>query len=567
MSDKVKFPDRNELSEINRRRWIGFFSAAGLSATLMPGTLAAVAQDKEEITVGMIEQAENIAGLSFTAEEREEMVKRLNSFKEHYDNIRSLKISNDIPPAIYFNPVPPGKTIEKKEAAFRFREADVRMPDNIEDLAFYPVTSLAKLIKDRKVTSTALTKMYLARLKKYDPVLHCVVSFTEERAMESARRADEEISSGKYRGPLHGIPWGAKDLFAVKGYKTTWGAEPYKDQTIDLDAALVSKLDEAGAVLVAKLTLGALAMGDNWFGGKTRNPWNPEQGSSGSSAGPGSAVAAGLVGFAIGTETLGSIVSPSRRCGVSGLRPTFGRVSRHGAMALCWSMDKIGPMCRTVEDCAVVFNYIYGPDGKDLSVSDIPFSWDYSCDIKKLRVGFFQEYLDSEPENDRQRVFKKSYTDALETLRSLGVNLVEIEEPDFPAGSLRFILSSEAAAAFDELTMSKRDELLKSNGWAAIFRRHRFIPAVEYIQANRARTLLMNKADKLFDKCDVFVGSLLTLTNLTGHPEVVIPNGFRENGTPYSINFTGKLYGETELLSLARAYQEATGHHLKHPVL
>lgn len=390
--------------------------------------------------------------------------------------------------------------------------------------------------------------------------------------MKQAKRADEELSAGQYRGPLHGIPWGAKDLLATKGYKTTWGAMPYKDQVIDKNATVVERLEEAGAVLLAKLTMGALAWGDVWFGGKTKNPWNLEEGSSGSSAGPGAATAAGLVGFSIGTETWGSIVSPSTRCGVTGLRPTFGRVSRYGAMALSWSMDKIGPMCRSVEDCALVFQAIHGPDGKDSSVADLPFNWDPDLDIAKLRMG----YVKSAFEEDREiKEWKANDEATLETLRSLGVNLIPIELPDYPIDVMSFILSAEAAAAFDELTRGNRDELLVrqiKKAWPNVFRQARMIPAVEYIQANRVRTLVMEAMAELMSKIDVyvvpsFVGSNLLMTNLTGHPAVVLPNGFTEKGTPTSISFVGKLYGEAETLAVAKAYQGATDFHLKHPLL
>ncbi len=414
--------------------------------------------------------------------------------------------------------------------------------------------------------------MYLNRLKEYGPKLECVITLTEELAMEHARRADAEIAAGRYRGPLQGVPWGAKDLLAARRYKTTWGAKPFQDQVIDEDATVVKRLEDAGAVLVAKLALGALAWGDVWYGGETRNPWKLEQGSSGSSAGPASATAAGLVGFAIGTETWGSIVSPATRCGVTGLRPTFGRVSRHGAMALSWSMDKIGPMCRSVEDCALVFEAIYGPDGKDLSVVDAAFNWDAEYPVKRLRVG----YLSSAFEDDRDDEEWKAHDEAtLATLRSLGFQLVPIELPDLPIDSLSFILSAEAGAAFDQLTRSDRDDLLVRqvrNAWPNVLRQSRLIPAVEYIQANRIRTLAMNAMAELMSRVDVYVtpafgGGNLLLTNLTGHPCVVLPNGFREDGTPTSITFMGKLFGEAEVLALARAYQEATGFHRKHPTL
>ncbi|RMH75023.1 MAG: amidase, partial [Calditrichaeota bacterium] len=465
-------------------------------------------------------------------------------------------------------PIPVGATFDTVRRPFRYRDpGEVELPQNREDLAFYSVAELAALIKSRKISSLELTRFFLERLKKYGPRLECVITLTEELALEQARRADAEIAAGKYRGPLHGIPYGAKDLLAVRGYPTTWGAMPYKDQVIDEDATVIQRLEEAGAVLVAKLTLGALAWGDVWFGGKTRNPWNLEQGSSGSSAGSAAATAAGLVPFAIGTETWGSIVSPSTRCGVTGLRPTFGRVSRTGAMALSWSMDKIGPICRTVEDCAIVFNAIYGPDGIDQSVVDLPFNYSPDIDITRLRIGYLKSAFEADHET-------KPFDDAaLEVLRSMGVELIPIELPELPTWNLSFILTAEAAAAFDELTRSNRDDLMVrqiKNAWPNVFRHSRFIPAVEYINANRIRYLLIQEMDKVMRQVDVYVapsfGENLLLTNLTGHPCVVVPNGFKEDGTPVSISFIGKLYGEAEVLAVAKRYQEATGFHRKHPV-
>jgi Asp-tRNA(Asn)/Glu-tRNA(Gln) amidotransferase A subunit family amidase len=443
----------------------------------------------------------------------------------------------------------------------------LQAPADLEELAFWPLRDLAELIRTRKITSAALTEMYIGRLKKYGAKLECVITLTEERAREQARRADEEIARGKYRGLLHGIPYGAKDLLAVKGYKTTWGAAPYRDQTIDEDAVVIKKLDDAGAVLVAKLTLGALAWGDVWYGGTTRNPWNPEQGSSGSSAGPASATAAGLVAFAIGTETWGSIVSPSTRCGTTGLRPTYGRVSRTGAMALSWSMDKIGPICRTVEDCAIVFNAIQGPDGVDQTLLDAPFNYRPNVDLKKLRIGYVKKLFEEDYPN------KAADAVTLAKLRELGADLIPIELPAYPVDALAFILSAEAAAAFDELTRSGRDDLMTRqvrDAWPNVFRASRFIPAVEYIQANRLRYRIIQDMQKL--DVDVYVapsfgGDNLLLTNLTGHPCVVLPNGFDEKGSPVSISFIGRLFGEATLLEVAKAYQDATDFHEKHPPL
>jgi len=495
-------------------------------------------------------------------------------------------------------------------------------PKNLEDVAFYSVRQLAELVRSKKVSSTALTQMYLERLKRYDPSLKFVITLTEDRATAHAKEADREIAAGKYRGPLHGLPWGAKDLLAVKGYRTTWGAGGFEEQKFDHDATVVQRLDAAGAVLVAKLTLGALAQGDKWFGGMTRNPWNTRQGSSGSSAGSASATAAGCVAFAIGSETLGSISSPSTRCGTTGLRPTFGFVPRTGAMALSWTMDKLGPICRAVEDTAIVLSAIYGPDGHDRTVHNAAFNWDANLDWRKLRVGYLKADFEVQPPQqpappkeekeltedakkkreeeaaDRvQAMARREYDHkydqaALDKLRAMGVNLVPVEFPKYPYQAMRSILLAEAAAAFDDLTRSGRDKLLTQqtkDDWPNTFRAARFIPAVEYIQASRARMTAMEMAAKVFEQVDVIVAptfsTQLLITNLTGHPAVILPNGLRgddapkprvrENGdvegggpgTPLSLTFLGHLYGEARMLALAKAYQDATGFHLKHPTL
>ena len=560
---------------IDRRRFLAYFTNLGLASTLLPGALWARLQEKKASRVSkeMLRDAEQLVGLAFTDEERELMVEGLNEYLEKYEQIRQVPLGNAVPPALRFDPVLPGMRFNTERKPLKMSvPGEVARPASDDDLAFLPVTHLAQLIKSRQVTSTELTRLYLERLKRYDPKLKCVITLTEELALEQARRADEELAAGRYRGPLHGIPWGAKDLLATRGYKTTWGAMPYKDQMLDYDATVVERLEQAGAVLVAKLTLGALAWGDVWYGGKTRNPWNLEQGSSGSSAGPGAATAAGLVGFAIGSETWGSIVSPSTRCGVTGLRPTFGRVSRYGAMALSWSMDKLGPMCRSVEDCALVLDAIYGPDGRDGTVVDVPFNWDAGLDMKKLRVGYVKRLFEREREN---KEWQANDAAVLETLRSLGIELVPIELPDRPIDAMSFILSAEAAAAFDELTRSNRDDLLVrqvKNAWPNVFRQARLIPAVEYVQANRLRTLVMQDMAEVMAEIDVYVvpsfgGSNLLMTNLTGHPCVVLPNGFTSKGTPTSISFIGRLFGEAETLAVAKAYQDATDFHLRRPPL
>jgi Asp-tRNA(Asn)/Glu-tRNA(Gln) amidotransferase A subunit family amidase len=524
---------------------------------------------EKKISPEDIAVAEKIIGLQFNQKDRELMVDDVNENLINYEKIRNVKLENSVPPSLYFNPIPPGYKIEKTKKKFKISKIkDLKVPENFDDLAFYPLTHLSALIRERKITSLQLTKLYLERLKKFGPKLECVVTLTEDLALEQAKKADEEIAKGKWRGPLHGIPWGVKDLFSTKGYKTTWGTPPYKDQIIDEDATVVKRLKDAGAVLVAKLSLGELAWGDVWFGGKTKNPWNLQQGSSGSSAGSASATSAGLVAFAIGTETWGSIVSPSTRCGVTGLRPTFGRVSRYGAMALSWSMDKVGPICRSVEDCAIVFNYIYGPDGKDPTVFDFPFNWDPDIDVRNLRVG----YLKKEFEKDYRN--KENDIATLELLRSLGINLIPIELPDLPIESLSIILNVEAASAFDELTRTRGVDMMvrqERRAWPNVFRWARLVPAVEYIQANRIRTLLINEMAERLKNIDVYVspsfGINLLLTNLTGHPAVVVPNGFDKDGNPTSITFIGNLFKEAEALALAKKYQDSTGFHLKHPKL
>ncbi|MHC4568453.1 MAG: amidase, partial [Planctomycetota bacterium] len=497
-----------EREQLSRRNFMACASGLGLTSTVMSGVLwGKVSDDKEpEVTTAMLQEAERLAGLEFTDDERELMVDGLNKYLQNYRKLRDVPLGNSVVPAIQFNPVLPGMRLDKVAGRLRMsKRPRRRVPSDLEDVAFWPVTDLARLIRSRKVTSTELTKMYLGRLKRHDPELKCVVTLTEELALKQAKRADEEIAVGNYRGPLHGIPWGAKDLLAVKGYPTTWGAMPYKDQVIDYDATVVKRLEAAGAVLIAKLTLGALAWGDVWFGGKTRNPWDPEKGSSGSSAGPASATAAGLVGFSIGSETHGSIVSPCTVCGTTGLRPTFGRVSRYGAMALSWSMDKIGPICRTVEDCAVVLHSVAGRDGKDSTLVDVSFNWDASVGAKALKVGYVKSAFE-EKRGDEQ--WKANDLATLDVLRGLGLKLVPVELPDYPIETMGLILSVEAAAAFDELTRSGNDDLLVrqiKNAWPNRFREARTVPAVEYIQANRLRTLVMNAMQEKLAGIDVYV--------------------------------------------------------------
>jgi Asp-tRNA(Asn)/Glu-tRNA(Gln) amidotransferase A subunit family amidase len=540
-----------------RRRFLEALAALGIGSAVFQRALATTADEDKKITVEMIQQAEWIAGIQLSDEDRKALVDRLNRQQKQFETMRAVKIAHDTPPAICFNPapwLPPSCEVVRRDAEPIVRAAP-KKPDSGEDLAFLPVTALAALIRTRQVSSVELTKLYLQRLRKFDPVLYCVVSYTEDLALKQAEQADREISAGRYRGPLHGIPWGAKDLIAYPGFKTTWGAAPFKEQTLDTKATVARRLEEAGAVLIAKLTLGALAMGNRWFGGTTRNPWDPKRGSSGSSAGPAAATAAGLVGFSIGSETLGSIISPSRTCGVTGLRPTFGRVSRHGCMTLSWSMDKLGPMCRSVEDCALVLAAIHGFDGLDPSAVDRLFSWPPQRDLRSLKVG----YIEKEDDKDREE---------LRVLRDLGVQLVPIKLPsEYPLSALNLILDTEAATVFDELTRKGTSDGL--NAWPNIFRLAEFVPAVEYLRANRIRALVMRAMQEVMAKVDLYVGGNdLLLTNLTGHPTIVLPNGLRKSGDkelPTALTFTGRLYGETELLAVAHAYQQATGHHLKRP--
>jgi Asp-tRNA(Asn)/Glu-tRNA(Gln) amidotransferase A subunit family amidase len=509
---------------------------------------------------------ENLAGLDFTQTERDTFLTTLKVLKKRFDTLRTIDLPNSVPVPLYFDPRLPGQVLPTGMDAYLFQELPTKRPENIEECAFYTIGQLAHLIRTQQVTSLELTTMYLDRLKRHGPTLECVVTLTEELALKQAQRADKNIKTGRYLGPLHGIPYGAKDLLAVAGYKTTWGAMTHKDQVLDETATVVQKLEDAGAVLVAKLTLGALAWGDVWYGGKTRNPWNTEQGSSGSSAGPGSATAAGLVAFAIGSETWGSIVSPATRNGVTGLRPTFGTVSKTGAMALAWSMDKLGPMCRSVDDCALVYSVIKGTDGKDHSVVDVPFQVPTKKALKSLRIGYIESAFKDTSTSDNDRA-------VLDRLRQLGFKLIPIELPEFPTTSLSFLLNVEAAAAFDELTRTNRDdELVRQVKWAwpNKFREARHVPAVEYIQANRARLVLNQKMAELFNDIDIYVapsfwGDNLLRTNLSGHPCVVLPNGFNKKGSPTSISFMGDLYKDGEVVAVAHVYQQGTGWHKKYP--
>ena len=571
---------------LDRRSFVKLLPAAGVAGLAAPSAVASAtaaqqpAAPPQRVTKEALRCAEQLIGIDLTDAQEAMALPGVNRNLANYEALRKIEVPLDTEPAVSFRPALPGKSFGAprgaKPARLRLSKVGPAQFNAIEDLAFAPLTLLAELVRARRVSPVELTRMYLARLKRYGPKLNCVVTLTEDLALAQAAEAEREIKRGKYRGPLHGIPWGAKDLFATKGIPTTWGAEPYRHQMIDYDAAVIERLRAAGAVLVAKLSMGALAQGGRWFGGMTRNPWQIEEtvtGSSGSSAGSAAATAAGLVGFSLGTETLGSIVSPSSRCGVTGLRPTYGRVSRYGAMGLSWTMDKIGPICRGVEDCAAVLDAIYGPDGRDLTVEAAPFNWAPDAPLAKLRVGYLRaEFESSQGPDGEER--KKVYGAALDALRGAGVKLEPLELPQFSTQSLRIILVAEAAAAFDDITRDGRVNQLSGQApgdWPTTFRTSRFIPAVEYLRAQRARTLLMREMDRLMGNWDVFVSpapgsASLLVTNLTGHPAVVAPCGFVK-GLPQAIMFTGGLYDEAAPLRVALAFERATRWHAMHPKL
>ena len=573
----------------SRRRFLATslaaLPAAALSAPLAvhrpapgapPEGLALPGAAVRPVTTAEIAGAEAVAGLSFTPAQRELMLDDVNDRLEQLAAIRAAEPPNSVPPALVLDlglsgearPAPgPGARVPVP-APTAARPAD-------RDLAFASIPELGAMLRGGAVTAVELAELFLGRIERFDHALQAVVTVTRERALQTAAARDAELAAGIDLGPLHGIPYGAKDLLAARGYPTTWGAEPYRDQTIDEDAAVVQTLEAAGAVLVAKLTLGALAWGDVWFGGTTKNPWNPDEGSSGSSAGPGSAVAAGLVPFAIGSETLGSIVSPSTRNGVTGLRPTFGRVPTRGAMALSWSMDKLGPMTRSALDAALVFDAVRGGDPEAVRPAPDPaFPFDPDSDLSDLRVGVLDGAFEADGEGgaaDRA---------TLAVLERLGVQSRPVALPSgVPSGALLVILEAEAAAAFDGLTRSGGvDRMVRQtrDAWPNVFRHGHLVPAVDYVNANRLRTVLMREMAALFDDVDVLVtpsfgNAGLAITNLTGHPAVVVPNGFfavedfPERRSPHSVTFLGPLWKDHLPLRLAHAYQRATDFHTRRP--
>ncbi len=525
---------------------------------------------KQEFTKRDVKKSERLIGVHFAKEGRDTLYSYLQRNREGYDSLRKYPLGNAVFPAVRFDPVPFGFEMpnQLENQTWEIPE-NVEIPEPYDALAFYTIPQLASLIKNQKITSTELTQFFLARLKKYQPTLQCSISITDSLALAQAKRADKEIRNGHYRGILHGIPYGTKDLMSVPGYTTTWGAAPYKDQMLDETATVVEKLEDAGAILVAKLVSGALARGDVWFGGKTKNPWDIKQGASGSSAGSGSATSAGLVPFALGTETLGSITSPSTRNGITGLRPTYGRVSRHGVMSLSWSMDKVGPMGRNAEDCAIVFSVIQGKDKKDLTTVDVPFGVDWEKDIANLKVAYLKKDIekDTTESGDNLRT-------ALKTLEEMGVHPTAIEMPaEIPYRGFDIILRAEAGAFFDELVRSGQVDLMVEQDYrsrANSLRQSRFIPAVEYLQANRQRQVLIQKMHNLMKDYDVLISPTfgndqLLATNLTGHPVIAIPTGLDEENHPTSMTFVGNLYDEASILLLAKAFQEKTAFDEMHP--
>ncbi|HEY4065047.1 MAG TPA: amidase [Puia sp.] len=534
-----------------------------LSMLLIKGGL--FAQDTSAI-IG----AEKMFDLQFSPAKRDSILGGLKDNLRLYQYLHQHDLPNDVPLSLGFDPLLPGTQYERQQRPIHWNiPGEVALPANRNDLAYYSIPELASLLKRKKISSVELTKFFIARLKKYGPILHCVIELTEDSALAQAARADADLAKGIYTSPLQGIPYGIKDLFAVKGYHTTWGTPPYKDQVINRTCYVADQLTLAGAILVAKLSLGELAMDDVWFGGLTRNPWNLATGSGGSSAGSASATAAGLVPFAIGTETYGSIVDPSMRCGVTGLRPTFGSIARTGCMALCWSSDKVGPLCRSAEDAAIVFTYIHGGDSVDASSRTMPFNYTGKVDLAKLRIAYARNYIDTLPENSPEK-------QTLLILKKLGAHITPFDFPDDLRGNdiLSLIIGVESAAAFDKLTRSNRDdEMVQQNKdrWPNVFRTARFVPAVEYVNACRMRTAIMQKVDPLLSQYDIIIappetGDQLAITNLTGHPSVTLPVGYRNGEMPGSISFIGgRLYSEALLLAFAKAFQDATPYNKQHP--
>ena len=588
-----------------RRRFMAHFTAIGLGTTLVPGIIWARMQDagEQQISLEMVRDAMKMSGVEVSDEQLEDMVDTANNNLENFEERREVHIPNDVSPPFHFSAVVPGIEVDKTSRPFRLSDVSgISRPSNLEDVAFWPVRNLAELVRTKQVTSVELTEMYLERLHRYKPLLNFVVTFLDELGLEEARQADREIAAGNYKGPLHGIPWGAKDIIAVKGFPTTWGSPAFREQVFDYDASVVEMLRDAGAVLIAKLSTGELAGGDNWFGGQTKNPWDPEQGSSGSSAGPASATAAGCVGFAIGSETSGSILSPASRCGLAGLRPTFGRISRYGVMALSWTMDRLGPLCRYAEDCAIVMEVIAKPDGRDMSVSDAPFNWDATLDIKGLRVGYIKESFDGITD----AVAKRNADATLETLRSVGVSeFIPMTIPDVPSN--QSAVGVESAVFFDEKSRSgQMDEARRGAPELEPADSRRRVPAIPAgpnddddrnwpkppkastcMSWRRARAVAVGEEDvavpgaALAERRRQEAGDVAAdrqrhrlrpdgiqrWRNLACYPAINVPNGFTDAGTPTNVTLFARPFREAELLAVARAYQDAAGFHRREPDL
>ena len=575
-----------------RRRFLTAFTGFGLAGTLAPGVVWSRMQEAgaERVTLAMVTDALKLSGIELAEADREALVDSANSNLERLDELRAFHIPNDVSPPYHFSPVVPGMSVDKARRPWVLSKAPaVKRPARLEDVALWPLRHLAELVRTRQVSSVELTRMYLERLHRYNGRLNNVVTFLDDHGLAEAAGADREIAAGRYQGPLHGIPWGCKDIITVKGFKTTWGSPAFTDQQFDYDASIVEMLRAAGAVLVAKLATGELAAGDNWFGGQTRSPWDPTQGSSGSSAGPASATAAGCVAFAIGTETSGSILSPAARCGVVALRPTFGRISRHGAMALSWTQDRLGPFCRYAEDCAVVMQAIARPDGRDMSVTDLPFNWDAGLDVRTLRVGVLQASFDELTEP----AAKTNAQATLDALRTLGIkDFAPVPVPDFALDVSA--IGVESAAFFDEHARAGRMAQARNGGRPT----GRLVSAVDFLQGQRARMMMMEALAKATAHVDVYVVASnsigrggpggpsgprapgtprpprrpqppgqrhFQMANLACYPAVNVPNGFAEGGTPTSIVFYAQPYREHQLLALAKAYQDAAKWHLRTP--
>ena len=548
-----------------KKMLLGFLLLA--SSTIM-------AQDRPITKADLLSSAK-ILDLQFTEPEIDSLYNDVLDNVANYKAMHRLSLNNSTPLSLWHSAILPGMKLNKVQKPILWDAAvNIKLPADKNELAFYSVEQLAYLIKNKKISSLELTTFFIERIKKYGDTLQCVISLQENLALAQAKQADAEIAAGKYRGQLHGIPYGLKDLFAVKDTKTTWGAAPYKDQVIQEDAFVYQKMKAAGAVLVAKFTLGALAMGDYWFGGRTKNPWNLNYGSSGSSAGSTSATVAGLVPFAIGTETWGSIVSPATTCGATGLRPTFGSISRSGAMALSYSLDKIGPITRSANDAAIVFNYLHGTDGKDGSAVDMPFNYAPKTNLKTLKIAYAKNYFDKIKDTNR------SEFEVLKQFKRMGIELIPINFPDsgvYQFNIMDIIIGAECAAQFDDMTRSGVDDALTrqtKNDWPNQFRTSRFTPAVEYINAQRHRTILMQQVNELVSQYDAIIcpsrggGNQSAITNLTGHPVVCVPTGLDPKyKLPTGISFVGKLFDEATILTIAHQYQKATGWDEMHPTM